>query len=130
MAPAAPISTSTGTIRLALVLGVVGLMRPAVSAEGRRADRDLLVLAILLVGAALLSVLQHHLFGIAYLSIRRAVFLWPLFVLLSSSLFAAMRDRAGVWRWTVSPVLADHGASPRGAFRSGGQCAYDQGLVQ
>jgi 4-amino-4-deoxy-L-arabinose transferase-like glycosyltransferase len=90
---------------LALLFGMVGWMRPSVSAEGRRADRDLLVLAILLVGSALISVLQHHLFGIGYLSMRRTVFLWPLFVLLTSSLFSAMCDFAAVWRWTVSPIL-------------------------
>lgn len=90
---------------VALLLGVVGWLRRDGSAEGRYVERDLLVLAILLVGAALLSVLQHHLLGFAYLANRRAVFLFPLFALLCGCLFAALRHRAAGWRCTVRPVL-------------------------
>ena len=90
---------------LALSFGVVGFLRPAASAEGRCADRDLLLLAILLVGAALLSVAQHHLLGVAYLVERKTAFLFPLFALLCGALFAAIRRRAAIWRWTVQPVL-------------------------
>jgi hypothetical protein len=90
---------------LALLLGVAGLARPAASAGARRAERDLLALAILLVGAALLSIAQHYWLGVAYLAERKTAFLFPLFAMLCGILFAAIRHRAAAWRWTMQPIL-------------------------
>ncbi len=59
------------------------------------ARTDLAMLLTLLLGASLLSVAQHHLAGVAYLSGRRALSLFSPFALLCASIAAACR--AGSW---------------------------------
>src|SRR5262249_46203531 len=50
----------------ALIVGGARWLWPAKATAARRGDRDLLIIATLLLGTALLSVLQHHLFDAAY----------------------------------------------------------------
>ena len=59
------------------------------------ARTDIAILLTFLLGASLLSVVQHHLAGVAYLAGRRALPLFVPFALLCGSLAAACR--AGAW---------------------------------
>jgi len=88
------------------IVGLLLLVLPnRVARMTPRARADLTILLTLLLGASVLSVLQHYLAGVAYLSGRRALLLFPLFSLLCGSIAGACR--AGAWplRWIVLPAL-------------------------
>jgi 4-amino-4-deoxy-L-arabinose transferase-like glycosyltransferase len=89
----------------ALAAGIIDWSRSANSVNLPRVNRDLLIIVVLLVGTALLSVLQHHLRGVAYLSGRRAIFLYPLWGIACSGLLAATQRWPVRRRWIAGPAL-------------------------
>ena len=88
----------------ALIVGII-LSKSGEAMARSRADRDLLIVAALLLGTVLLSLAQHHLFGVAYLSGRRAIFLYPLFGIACSGLLAAACRWSGGWRSIAGAAL-------------------------
>jgi hypothetical protein len=89
----------------ALVVGCFRLRR-ADQIEGRRADPDLLVLSVLLVGGAVLSIVQHDVAGTAYLADRRAIFLLPLYGLVYTGLFTASWNHSARGLRAISLALS------------------------
>jgi hypothetical protein len=71
-----------------------------------RSDGDLFVFSVLLVGGAVLSVLQHRLAGTAYLSARRAIFLVPLYGLVCASLFSILWNMQATWSRAIALALS------------------------
>ena len=88
------------------LLGVAALLATRVSRVGlgpRR--RDLSILLTFLLGVCLLSVLQHALFHVAFLSGRRAACLIPLFVFCAAATVGLSLRGASTMRWVAAPVL-------------------------
>ena len=86
--------------------GVFLLLLPRRITQLNTAARtDIAVLLALLLGAGLLSVLQHDLAGVAYLAGRRALLLFVFFALLCGSMAAACGAGARSLRRTALPAL-------------------------
>src|ERR1019366_7016703 len=67
---------------------------------------DLPILLMLLVGASLLSVIQHHLLGISYLSGRRAVSFLPFFAMICGCLAGFHGYQTNLTGRILRPALA------------------------
>jgi hypothetical protein len=103
------------------LIGVLAVAACATIYADKKCDlaeaRDLAILLAMLLGASVITIVQHHLAGVSYLAGRRALSFVPLFSLVCGLLFALGSRRTLPLVGSVRPVLAVFAVVLLGFFR-------------